>query len=75
MQHLKSKLTKQLIQQYLDFSKEFVLTNDDSNRGLGALLSQEMIGKNFPVAYANRSLNNAESQSSEVRDSGVVNEP
>jgi hypothetical protein len=60
-QHLKFKLTKQPILQYPDFSKEFVLTTDASNQGLGAVLSQGPIGKDLPVAYTSRSLNSAES--------------
>jgi transposase InsO family protein len=60
-QHLKSKLIKQPILQYPDFSKEFVLTTDASNQGLGAVLSQGPIGKDLPIAYASRSLNSAES--------------
>ena len=60
-QILKSKLTRQPILQYPDFSKEFVLTTDASNQGLGAVLSQGPIGKDLPVAYASRSLNKAES--------------
>jgi hypothetical protein len=60
-QHLKSKLMKQPILQYPDFSKEFVLTTDASNHGLGAVLSQGQVGKDLPVAYASRSLNQAES--------------
>jgi hypothetical protein len=51
-QHLKSKLTRQPILQYPDFSKEFVLTTDRSNQELGAVLSQGPIGKDLPVAYA-----------------------
>ena len=58
-QHLKSKLTRQPILQYPDFSKEFVLTPDASNQGLGAVLSQGPIGKDLPVAYASCSLNSA----------------
>jgi hypothetical protein len=46
--------------QYPDFSKEFVLTTDASNFGLGAVLSQGPIGQDLPVAYACRSLNDAE---------------
>jgi len=58
-QHLKSKLMKQPILQYPDFSKEFVLTTDASNQVLGAVLSQGQTGKDLPVAYASRSLNKA----------------
>jgi hypothetical protein len=59
-QHLKAKLTSQPILQYLDFSKEFILTTDASNTGLGAVLSQGPLGKDLPVAYASRSLNKSE---------------
>jgi transposase InsO family protein len=60
-QQLKSKLTREPILQYPDFLKEFVLTTDASNQGLGAVLSQGQIGKDLLVAYASRSLNSAES--------------
>jgi hypothetical protein len=59
-QSLKAKLTKQPILQYPDFAKEFILTTDASNQGLGAVLSQGEIGKDLPIAYASRNLNNAE---------------
>jgi hypothetical protein len=59
-QHLKAKLTSQPILQYPDFSKEFILTTDASNTGVGAVLFQGSLGKDMPVAYASRSLNKAE---------------
>jgi len=59
-QHLKAKLVSCPILQYPDFSNEFVLTTDASNRGLGAVQSQGPVGKDLPVAYASRSLNSAE---------------
>jgi len=59
-QHLKAKLTSQPILQYLDFSKEFILTMDASNASLGAVLSQGPLGKDLPVAYASRCSNKAE---------------
>jgi len=37
-----------------------VLTTDASNEALGAILSQGPIGQNLPVAYASRTLVNAE---------------
>lgn len=37
------------------------MTTDTSNHGLGAVLSQGPVGKDLPVAYANHSLNQAES--------------
>jgi hypothetical protein len=59
-QNLKGKLTSQPILQYPDFSKEFILTTDASNQGLGAVLSQGETGKDLPIAYASRNLNKAE---------------
>ena len=59
-QHLKSKLIIRPILQYPDFSVEFVSKTDTSNSGLDAVLSQGPVGRNLPVAYASRSLNNAE---------------
>jgi hypothetical protein len=53
-QALKQKLMLQLILQYPDFSRQFVLTTDASNEGAGAVLSQGQIGKDLPIAYANR---------------------
>ena len=46
--------------QYPDFSKEFVLTTDASNHGVGAVLSQGPTGKDLPVAYASCSFDRAE---------------
>jgi hypothetical protein len=57
--NLKAKLMQPMLQ-YPDFSKEFILTTDASNQGLGAVLSQGEIGKDLPIAYASRNLNNAE---------------
>ena len=45
---------------YPDFSKEYILTTDATNSVLGAVLSQGPVGRDLPVAYASRSLNNAE---------------
>lgn len=59
-QNLKSCLTREPILQYPDFTKPFALTTDASNFAIGAILSQGDIGEDLPVAYASRSLNNAE---------------
>jgi hypothetical protein len=59
-QTLKAKLTTQPILQYPDFTKEFILTTDVSNQGLGEILSQGEIGKDLPIAYVSRNLNSAE---------------
>lgn len=62
----KNILTNEPILQYPDFDKPFVLTTDASNVALGAILSQGPIGKDLPVAYASRTLNNAEHNYSTV---------
>lgn len=59
-QYLKSRLMSQPILQYPDYSKEFILTTDASNDGLGAVLSQGTVGVDLPIAYASRKLNKAE---------------
>ncbi|GBP37144.1 Retrovirus-related Pol polyprotein from transposon 412 [Eumeta japonica] len=53
-------LTSPKILQYPDFSKPFILTTDASNYAIGAILSQGEIGQDLPIAYASRTLNNAE---------------
>jgi hypothetical protein len=59
-QKLKEKLMSKPTLQYPDFTREFVLTTDASNDGIGAILSQGEIGKDLPIAYASRNLNKAE---------------
>lgn len=56
---LKSKLTSKLLQ-YPDFSKPFILTTDASGYAIGAILSQGKLGQDRPIAYASRTLNQAE---------------
>ena len=46
--------------QYPDFTKPFVVTTDASNYALGAVLSQGEIGQDLPIAYASRTLKDAE---------------
>jgi len=57
---LKELLTTEPLLQYTDFTKPFVLTTDASIEALGAVLSQGPIGQDLPIAYASRTLNNAE---------------
>jgi hypothetical protein len=58
--NLKETLTKQPILQYPDYTKPFILTTDASNFAIGAILSQGEVGKDLPIAYASRTLSNAE---------------
>ena len=57
---LKSILTTEPLLQYPDFTRPFVLTTDASNEAIGAVLSQGPVGKDLPIAYASRTLLNAE---------------
>lgn len=57
---LKQLLSSEPILQYPDFNKEFLLTTDASDEGIGAVLSQGVIGNDLPIAYASRTLNKAE---------------
>lgn len=56
----KTLLVNDPIVQYLDFSKDFILTTDASNFAIGAVLSQGQIGADKPIAYASRTLNTSE---------------
>ena len=59
-------LTTPPILQYPDFSKEFLLTTDASMYALGSTLSQGEIGKDLPISYASRTLNQAETHYSTI---------
>ena len=49
-----------------NFQQQFLVTTDASNYAVGAVLSQGQIGKDLPIAYASRTLNNAESNYSTI---------
>jgi len=57
---LQSRLISPPILRYPDYNRTFILTTDASNEGVGAVLSQGEIGKDYPIAFASRSLNKAE---------------
>ena len=63
---LRTALCKHPILKYPDFEKKFYLTTDASGKALGAILSQIHDGKDFPVGYASRTLNKAESNYSTI---------
>lgn len=62
----KELLTNAPLLQFPDFSKPFVLTTDASNYAVGAVLSQGAVGSDKPIAYASRTLNDAESRYSTI---------
>jgi hypothetical protein len=57
---LKSKLVEFPILQFPDFQQPFIVTTDASGYGIGAVLSQGVVGKDKPIAYASRKFNSAE---------------
>ena len=61
---MKNILYKEPVLQYPDFS--FVVTMDASGTVLGAILSQGPIGKDRPISYASRVLNDAEKNYSTI---------
>lgn len=63
---LKNALCQEPILQYPDFTKPFLLTTDASGTAIGAILSQGQIGKDQPISYASRVLNNAEKNYSTI---------
>lgn len=65
-QRLRDALCSQPLLQYPDFTQPFVLTTDASGYAVGGVLSQGVIGKDLPVAYASRLLNPAEQNYSTI---------
>jgi hypothetical protein len=57
---LKLKLTSAPLLQYPDFGKPFILTTDAGGYAIGAILSQGKLGQDKPIAYASRTLYQAE---------------
>lgn len=63
---LRNALCTEPILQYPDFAKPFVVTTDASGYAIGGILSQGPIGKDAPMAYTSRLLNNAEKNYSTI---------
>lgn len=62
----KELLVNAPILQFPDFEKPFLLTTDASDFAIGAVLSQGPTGNDKPIAYASRTLNDAETRYSTV---------
>lgn len=65
-EELKTALTSTPILIYPNFDETFLLTTDASAYAIGAVLSQGPIGKDLPIAYASRTLCNAETKYSTI---------
>ncbi|CAG2249601.1 Retrovirus-related Pol polyprotein from transposon 17.6,Retrovirus-related Pol polyprotein from transposon 297 [Mytilus edulis] len=59
-QTLKSKLLEAPILSHPDFSRPFILDTDASQSAIGAVLSQEIDGKETVIAYGSRTLSKTE---------------
>lgn len=66
-ENCKNLLTNEPILQYPNFSQPFNLTTDASQFAIGAILSQGPIGKDLPIAYASRTLNESEQNYSVIQ--------
>ena len=63
---LQAALMREPVLQYPDFTKPFVLTKDASGFPVGAIISQGTIGQDKPIAFASRTLNQAEQNYSTI---------
>jgi hypothetical protein len=63
---LQTALTQEPVLQYPEFTKLFILTTDASGFAVGAILSQGKIGQDKPIAFASRTLNQAEQNYSTI---------
>ena len=59
-EELRNRLVSSPILAHPDFSKKFVLDTDASNEAIGAVLSQEIDGKERPITFASRTLTKPE---------------
>jgi hypothetical protein len=59
-EELRNQLVSSPILAHPDFSKKFILDTDASNEAIGAVLSQEIDGKEKPIAFASRTLTKPE---------------
>jgi hypothetical protein len=53
-------LTNAPLLQYPNLDEPFILTTDASGYAIGAILGQGKLGSDKPIAYASRTLNEAE---------------
>lgn len=70
--NLRDQLCTEPILQHPDFTQPFLLTTDASGYAIGGILSQGEIGKDKPIAYASRLLNNAEQNYSTIEKESLA---
>ena len=63
---LKQKISEYPVLRLPDFEKEFILSTDASQTGIGAVLKQEHDGMKMPVMYISRKLKPAETRYSTI---------
>lgn len=59
-------MCSQSILQFPDFTRPFIVTTDASNTVISGILSQGEVGKDLPISYASRLLNDAEQRYSTI---------
>jgi transposase InsO family protein len=62
----KEALCSERVLKFPDFTRQFIVTTDASQFALGAVLSQKSGEEEYPVAYASRQLNPAETRYSAI---------
>jgi hypothetical protein len=65
-EQLQNILCSEPVLQYPDFTKPFIITTDSSDFATGGILSQGPLGKDRPIAYTSKVLNDAEKNYSTI---------
>ena len=71
-ENLRKKLCEEPVLQYPDFTRPFIVTTDASGIAIGGILSQGELGKDKPIAYTSRVLNDAEQKYSTYEKEAVA---
>lgn len=69
---LRDKLCEEPVLQYPDFTQPFIVTTDASGTAVGGILSQGPLGKDRPIAYTSRVLNDTEQRYSTYEKEAVA---
>jgi transposase InsO family protein len=71
-ERLRDALVTAPVLRHPDFEKEFLLQTDASGYGLGAVLAQEFEDGEHPIAYASRTLQDAETRYAVIEREGLA---